>query len=257
MSKCDQEVGTRTRRCCSLQKVHEFQEARDIDSILAAMRRLLSHGVVQQLGSAALKQIALDTEDQTLIFGAGSVRGVMDAMRRHKRHAGVQGAGCSVLCNVGVVAEHKQGIAWCGGIETVVEALREHPQRVAVQKQGLSALRILAVDEQVALKVANGGGIQLMADAMRTLPENAKVQQRACRALLQIGWPDAGVQARIRERGGFDLVERALRAPGATDKCRAGTTVRSFLCCHQNDLILSVICPTRQLLRYTPPSNQT
>ena len=201
-------------------EVHELQEAGDIYSILAAMRRLLSHGIVQQLGCAALKQIAFNTENQTLIFGAGGVRGVITAMRRHKKHAGVQGAGCGVLCNVGVVAEHKQGIAGCGGIETVLEALREHPQHVAVQKQGLSALRILAVDEQVAFKVANGGGIQLIADAMRALPENAKVQQRACRALLQIGWSDAGVQARIRESGVVDLVERAVRAPTATSKCR-------------------------------------
>ena len=202
------------------QQVHELQEEGDINNILAHMRRLLSHRIVQQLGCAALKQIAHDTENQILIFGAGGIQDVINAMRKHKEHAGVQDAGCGVLCNVGVVAGHKEGIAKCGGVGVVLDALREHPKHSAVQKQGLSALRVLAVNEQIALNIASADGIQVVVGAMRTHPANVKVQQRACRALLQIGLSDAGVQRRMKEAGVVALVEAAVRAPNATSKCR-------------------------------------
>ena len=89
-----------------------------------------------------------------------------------------------------------------------------------LQQQGLSALRMLAVNEQIALDIASADGIQVVVGAMRTHPANVKVQQRACRALLQIGLSDAGVQRRMKEAGVVALVEAAVRAPNATSKCR-------------------------------------
>ena len=43
--------------------------------------------IVQQLGCAALKKIAHNTDNQTLIFGAGGIKDVINAMRKHKEHA--------------------------------------------------------------------------------------------------------------------------------------------------------------------------
>ena len=203
-----------------IETIHSLQEQEDVQHIIAGMIRFDSHAVVQQEGCAALQEIAHTTDRQARIASMGGISTVLNAMRAHTGHAGVQESGCGALCDIGVAAENKGMIAESGGVELVLEALRGHTGHAGVQKQGLSAMRILAVDGQIALTLVSAGAIEAAMEAMRLHPENAKVQQRACRALLQIGLSESGVQLQMKRAGVESLVEEAVRAKNATIKCK-------------------------------------
>eukprot|EP00961_Rhodomonas_salina_P277311 3747359-Rhodomonas_salina.1 len=64
------------------------------------MRQHVGHAGVQEAGCRAVRNLALNADNQTKIAGEGGIGVVLGAMRQHVGHAGVQEAGCGAVRNL-------------------------------------------------------------------------------------------------------------------------------------------------------------
>ena len=135
----------------------------DTATIVALMNSHLSASQVQQLGCAALRNLAINVDNQLSIAKAGGIAAIVSGMEAHRDHDGVQQQGCMALRNLAANNDANQlSIAKAGGIVTIVSGMEAHRDHDLVQLQGCLALKILSFNAKVALLIEEAGGVKVL-----------------------------------------------------------------------------------------------
>ena len=90
---------------------------------------------MQEQACGALRNLAVDSDNQLQIAGEGGLEGVVAAMVEHIRDERVQEQACGALRNLAVNADNKARIAREGGIELVVAVMSALPKAARLQEQ--------------------------------------------------------------------------------------------------------------------------
>ena len=121
-------------------------EAGGIDAVVSALRSHGgSHAGVAEHGCWALRNLAVNADNQKTIAEAGGIEMILSVMKKHgASNAGVAKQGCGALWSLAANNAHnKTTIAAAGGIEIILSMKSTWPSNKSVKKNADGALRTL------------------------------------------------------------------------------------------------------------------
>jgi len=128
-------------------------------------------------GGRALRNLAVDADNQAAIAQLGGIEALLAVLARHPDAVAVQEQAVGALANLAAVDDNEAAIARLGGIEALLAVLARHPDAVAVQEQAVGALRNLTVNADNKAAIAQLGGIEALP---RTLQSCCKQSVHSC-----------------------------------------------------------------------------
>ena len=151
-------------------------------AILEAMQRHRDDAAVQEAGCGALRNLAVNDENEVKLMELEAAQAILEAMKRHRDHAAVQEGGCGALGNL-ANAENRVKLMELEAAQAILEAMKGHRDHAGVQAGGCAALRSLAVNDENEVKLMELEAAQAILEAMKRHRDHAAVQKEGCRAL--------------------------------------------------------------------------
>ncbi len=117
---------------------------------------------VQEHACAALKNLAVNPDNQVAVAAAGGIVAIVAAMQAHKRSAGVQEMAGRALRNLAANnPSNKDAISAAGGIEALATSMKTHQARALLQQYACAALNNLACNASLRGRIKAAGGVEL------------------------------------------------------------------------------------------------
>jgi hypothetical protein len=149
-----------------------------------AMQAHKTSAGVQEQACAAMKNLAVNPDNQVAVAAAGGIVAVVAAMQAHKRSAGVQEMACRALRNLAANNDNNEdAISAAGGIEALTTAMETHQARALLQEYACAALLNLACNASLRGRIKAAGGVELAKRAVSASDATADTK-RAVKGLL-------------------------------------------------------------------------
>lgn len=182
-----------------------------IDAILSAIRTHSAHPGVLQEAWAAVKNLAVNADNQGLFAQAGALQEVLATMRNLPRVAAVQEQAVWAIRILAFRPENNREVAGAGGVQAVIDAMRMHVSHAGVQETCCGCLRTLAVLPDSKLEMIEKGVFVRVVAACRAHLKRASVQV-AVAGLLSALVTNPDTQTRAASAGVIDALVEVLQA---------------------------------------------
>lgn len=159
--------------------------------IVDMMKVFPTNEVVQEMGCAALVNMASVEDNQRVLGenGAGTV--VTAAIKNHRLNGRVVWSALAALRNITIFPPNQARMGKEGGIKVVANCLGAHRMDPKINEMGCGTLRNLAVDADNRPKLVAQGGISALALALNAHKENERVQAAGLGALNNLAFEES------------------------------------------------------------------
>lgn len=193
-------------------------ELKGISVILKAMERHLMIPGVQELGCAALKNLASDSNSECIVVELGGIPAVVRSMTTHPQEAGVQQQACGALWNLGFAQKHKTLIVRLGGLDAVLRAMEQLLQEKAVQEQAFGVLRKIfeCEDRRIHSKAVERGVVEAVSRSLGAHLSSPFMVTHGAWLWFHFHWlsnHDANCYRQMMDHGAQDTALQAVGKP--------------------------------------------
>lgn len=182
-----------------------------IDAILGAIRTHGTHPGVLQEAWAAVKNLAVNADNQVLFAQAGAVELVLESLRALPRVAGVQEQAVWAIRILSFRPDNNKAVAEAGGVAMVIDAMKMHVNHAGVQETCSGCLRTLAVLPDSKMEMIEKGVFVRAVAACRAHIKKASVQI-AVAGLLSALVTNPDTQNRAASAGVIEALVEVLQA---------------------------------------------